>query len=354
MHLAESWALQNKVPPLEMALSFATGTAHGVRQPWSRWHHRLHKYLLELPHLLPPGASLLLAVSGGQDSLCLLRLLLDLQPLHLWSLHVFHGDHGCRHDSSANADHVHSLCHGWGLPCHMAVATQLTSEAAARQWRYDTAAQLCQQLACSHLVTGHTATDRAETMLFHLCRGTGSRGLGSLRSQRQLAPDLQLIRPLLSFSRQDTLQCCQDLHLPFWEDYTNGDQRLSRNHIRSQVIPSLEQLNGDAVVHMAACSEQLAEESDFLDQLAHANLHSLGGVLATGLSCQSLAALPKPLARRCLALWIQTRTGFHATRQQLKQLMGVLTQSQAITVTLKHGWCLQRQGGTLLLAKRED
>lgn len=330
--------------------------AHRSTPSWSCWHHRLHKALLASPELLPSGASLLVAVSGGQDSLCLLRLLQDLQRLHHWSLQVFHGDHRWRPDSAANAEHVKSLCATWGLPCHLEVAPHLPSEAAARQWRYGRAMALCRRLGCGHLVTGHTATDRAETLLFHLCRGSGSRGLGSLRPQRQLAPGLQLTRPLLPFSRQDTLQCCQALKLPIWPDASNEDQRLTRNRIRQQVLPKLEQVNGAAVAHMAACAQQLAEESDLLDQLAREALSTMGANQSTSLNPQALAALPRPLASRCLGLWIRDHTGCDPDRQQLNHLLHSLSHPKTTDQTmvlLDGGWRLRWWGGSIHLQRGE-
>lgn len=316
---------------------------------WSGWHHRLHRSLLASPELLPSGAALLVAVSGGQDSLCLLRLLQDLQRLHHWSLQVFHGDHRWRPDSAANAAHVQSLCTAWGLTCHLEVApSRLCGEAAARQWRYGCAIALCRHLGCGQLVTGHTATDRAETLLFHLCRGSGSRGLGSLRPHRQLAPGLQITRPLLHFSRQDTLQCCQALRLPIWPDTSNEDQRLTRNRIRRRVLPELEQVNGAAVAHMAACAQQLAEESDLLDQLAREALATMGAQQSASLSLQALAALPRALASRCLALWIQDHTGWRPDRQQLNQLLLSLSRPKTMA-PLGRGWWLRGRRGCIHL-----
>ena len=293
----------------------------------------------------------MVAVSGGQDSLCLLRLLQDLQRLHHWSLHVFHGDHRWRPDSAANAEHVQSLCTEWGLICHLEVAKHLPNEAAARHWRYASASTLCNHLGCHYLVTGHTATDRAETLLFHLCRGSGSRGLGSLRPQRQLTPSLQLIRPLLHFSRQDTFQCCQALKLPIWPDTSNEDQRFTRNRIRRRILPELEQVNGAAVAHIAACAQQLAEESDLLDQLAQEALATMGASQSTSLSPQALVALPHALASRCLAHWIQNHTGYSPNRQQLNQLLNSLSHSKAM-VSLDQSWCLRWRGKRIHLQRR--
>ena len=104
--------------------------------PWSDLHARLHRELRQRS-LLPAHSSLWLAVSGGQDSVALLRLLLDLQPHWSWTLQVVHCDHGWRPDSGQNAAFVADLCQGWGVPCQVIQADQpRLKEAAARQWRY--------------------------------------------------------------------------------------------------------------------------------------------------------------------------------------------------------------------------
>ena len=322
-------------------------------KPWSSWHARLHRALLAQPSLLPRGASLLLAVSGGQDSLCLLRLLVDLQRLHGWTLHVFHGDHRWHGTSAATAAAVGNLCVAWGLPCHLRVATTLAAgEAAARHWRYGVAVDLCRELGCGHLVTGHTATDRAETLLFNLCRGSGSRGLASLRPCRPLAPGVALIRPLLIFTRNNTLACCEALKLPIQPDPSNADAALSRNRIRGQVLPVLEQVNPAAVRHLAACAAQLAAESDLLEQMAREALETMGGTTQTRLNGSQLAVLPGVLAQRCLAVWIAAHTGCHPSRRQVETALAHgLDQARPRRLHLQGGWVLACRSGNLELRR---
>ena len=320
---------------------------------WSGWHARLHRALLAQPSLLPRGVPLLLAVSGGQDSLCLLRLLVDLQRLHGWTLHVFHGDHRWHGTSAATAEAVRNLCTTWDLPCHLRVATtRAAGEAAARHWRYGVAAELCRELGCGHLVTGHTATDRAETLLFNLCRGSGSRGMASLRPCRPLSPGVALIRPLLIFTRQDTLACCEALKLPIQLDPSNADAALSRNRIRSQVLPVLEQVNPAAVRHLAACAAQLAAESDLLEQMAREALETMGGTAHTKLNGNQLAVLPRVLAQRCLAVWIAAHTSCHPSRRQVETALAHgLDQALFTRLHLQGGWVLMCRGGNLELRR---
>lgn len=182
-----------------------------------------------------------MAVSGGQDSLCLAQLLLDLQPHWYWHLGVAHCDHRWRSDSQANADHVAGLAQAWDIPYHLEIATTVPpNEAAARQWRYQVLTTMAHNHHYTQVVTGHTASDRAETLLYNLIRGSGADGLQALTWQRPLGQKIQLVRPLLGITRNQTAAFCRDRDLPVWEDSTNQDCHQARNRIRQELIPYLE------------------------------------------------------------------------------------------------------------------
>lgn len=210
---------------------------------WSLAHAKLHT-LLRQRILLPKKSRILMAVSGGQDSLCLARLLIDLQPQWDWSLALVHCDHRWREDSARNASYVLTLANIWQIPAWIEVAqTVVTSEAEARQWRYETFAQVARAQGYSHVVTGHTASDRAETALYNLIRGTGIDGLSALSWQRALdshQPVIELVRPLLNFSRQETKDICIAQQISVWEDSSNLDLSFRRNRIRQELLPYLQ------------------------------------------------------------------------------------------------------------------
>jgi tRNA(Ile)-lysidine synthase len=176
---------------------------------WTELHARLHRTLRQR-QLLPAHQRLLVAVSGGQDSLCLVQLLLDLRAHWHWQLAIAHCNHRWRPDSDDNAAHVQSLAQNWQLPYYSATATDLkATEAAARKWRYEVLTQIAQAQGYSTVVTGHTQSDRAETLIYNLLRGSGMEGLQALAWQRELAPNLGLVRPLLEVTRSETEQFCQ-------------------------------------------------------------------------------------------------------------------------------------------------
>ncbi|MEB3231600.1 MAG: tRNA lysidine(34) synthetase TilS [Leptolyngbyaceae bacterium] len=223
-----------------------------MTSPWTPLHAQLHQVLRcpprsdwPTPSLLPKGQRILVAVSGGQDSLCLVKLLLDLQPHWDWTLAIAHCNHRWRADSDANADYVATLAQAWNLPIHTVTVEAdqrgaIATEAGARTWRY----QVLTDLAIAHqyaiVTTGHTASDRAETLLYNLMRGSGADGLQALTWGRSLHPTVQLVRPLLFMTRGETEQFCQDAGFKPWIDHTNNDWRYARNRIRQDLLPYLQ------------------------------------------------------------------------------------------------------------------
>ncbi|MBH8551870.1 tRNA lysidine(34) synthetase TilS [Nostocaceae cyanobacterium CENA357] len=236
---------------------------------WTPLHAQIHR-TIRSRRLFERDQHLLVAVSGGQDSLCLIKLLLDLQPKWGWHLGIAHCDHRWRTDSEANAHHVKNLALSLGIPFYLQTANEpLNSEAKARNWRYQALSAITLANNYQYIVTGHTASDRAETLLYNLMRGTGADGLQALTWQRPLKADMMLVRPLLEVTRQQTQQFCQDFHLPIWEDSTNQDVKYARNRIRQELIPYLQaNFNPNVESALAQTAELLQAEVEYLEQAA--------------------------------------------------------------------------------------
>ncbi len=238
---------------------------------WTPLHAQLHRTLLQRP-LIPRGERLLVAVSGGQDSLCLIKLLLDLQPKWGWHLAIAHCDHRWRKDSQENANHVENLALTWDIPFYLQIAPEtenIASEAAARQWRYQALSAIALDNNSPYIVTGHTASDRAETLLYNLIRGSGADGLQALTWKRQLNPGLQLVRPLLEVTRTQTAQFCQNFQLAIWEDSTNQDRKYARNRIRHELLPYLQtNFNPKVEQSLAQTAELLRADVEYLETAA--------------------------------------------------------------------------------------
>ncbi len=265
---------------LDLDLNRDWESGHWTPEHWTPAHVRLHGVLRSRP-LLPTGQRLLIALSGGQDSLCLAKLLLDLRSRWHWTLAIAHCNHRWRTDADANAQHVQDLADRWQLPCWTNTAAEPPqNESQARAWRYDVLTEIAVAEGFDAVVTGHTASDRAETLLYNLVRGSGADGLGALTWERPLAirthmdaQPIRLVRPLLGFTRSETATFCQQHQLPIWEDTTNQSRDHARNRLRLDVLPYLQQhLNPRVEEHLARTAELLQADVAYLEEQAIALL----------------------------------------------------------------------------------
>lgn len=302
---------------------------------WSSLHAQIHQTLRSrsiqvsgqpLQPLLPKGHKLLVGVSGGQDSQCLLRLLVDLQDKWHWQLHCVHCDHRWPADLG-NAQFVAQCTEAWKIPCSIKVAEHPPQgEAAARQWRYQVFETVAREIGCTHVVTAHTASDRAETLLYNLVRGSGTDGLQALGWQRSLsptAPDISLVRPLLAVTRAETGQFCQDFNIPVWDDRTNADRAYARNRMRLDVLPLLrEQFNPQVETTLAQTAEILAAEVAYLEAAAKAILDQC--MMDGRIQRRSLRQTPLALQRRVIRQVLKSQLGAAPQFEHVEKVVALL------------------------------
>lgn len=295
------------------------------RSNWTPLHAKLHR-TLRSRHLLERNQRLLVAVSGGQDSLCLIKLLLDLQPKWGWQLGIAHCDHRWRADSQLNANHVEQLARTWETPFYCSTAEQpLKSEAAARQWRYQALSAIARENGYNCIVTGHTASDRAETLLYNLIRGTGADGLQALTWRRPLGSGIELVRPLLEVTRSETAQFCQNMHLTVWEDSTNQDLKYARNRIRQELLPYLQtHFNPQVEQALAQTAELLQAEVEYLEQAAHQMLLRAGEPGKLQLNRRVLQTAPLALQRRVMRQLLQQALPCTPSYEQIEKLTALI------------------------------
>jgi tRNA(Ile)-lysidine synthase len=316
----------------------------------------LHRHLLRQPALLPKGANLLLAVSGGQDSMALTGLMRDLAPLHGWTLVLWHGDHGWRAEGAMHAEALAAWAAAAGLALAVEKATPApATEAEARLWRYRCLRRRAEALGCSRVLTAHTASDRAETVLLNLARGCHRRGLATLRTERPLGGGgVRLVRPLLPFDRQDTARICQDLAMPVWLDASNADLRFSRNRVRAEVLPVLEDLHPGAAGRIAALAERLAQEDGQDGELLDLAATALAappreGATAT-LARRALTGLQLANQRRVVQRWLHHHWGHTLDANSLERLLARLPPARGPgRQDLAKGWRLCWDGSGLHL-----
>jgi tRNA(Ile)-lysidine synthase len=287
---------------------------------WTLLHARLQQTLKQR-QLLNKGNRVLVAVSGGQDSLCLLKLLLDLQPKWNWTLAIAHCDHCWSYDVGL-ADYVEKLAQKWEMPFYLKTATQLKeTEAAAREWRYQALTEIASEYRFNRIVTGHTQSDRAETLLYNLIRGAGSDGLSSLTWRRFLTKEIELIRPLLKVSRLETGEFCQQLQLPVWEDSANENLKYARNRIRRDLLPYLKtHFNPQVEQALAHTAEILHDEIAYLETITEPILEQARKSDIRVLNRTCLQGIPLALQRLVVRQFLQKALKRTPNFEQIEEL----------------------------------
>ncbi len=204
----------------------------------------------------------LVALSGGADSVALLRLLLDSGT----DLACLHCNFHLRGEESRRDElFVRQLCQELGVELHVkhfdtapyARSKGLSIEMAARELRYAWFREMLAQLGAQHIAVAHHMDDQAETVLLNLLRGTSIRGICGMRPVNG-----HVIRPLLGFTRQQLLDHLSALGQPYVTDSTNNEADCQRNKLRLEVIPLLRQINPQAVRHIAQCAQRVQDHLD--------------------------------------------------------------------------------------------
>lgn len=230
----------------------------------------------------------LVAVSGGPDSTALLHVLAHARQLQQFEVHAAHLNHQLRgKDSDADEAFVCTVCHSLRIPLHVErrdirilQGKVGNLEATARRLRYDWLHETAHQIIASStlaiankiliwIATGHHAGDQAETVLHHILRGTGLRGLRGIAPHRALDSQVALVRPLLKVPRQQILHYLQTQDLSYCHDHSNSDLRLTRNRIRHELLPLLEvRYHLATEQHLLQLAQQAQEWQEYISAQA--------------------------------------------------------------------------------------
>ena len=270
--------------------------------------------------LIPPGSAVLCAVSGGADSVAMLHILYRLRDKLRFRLAAAHYNHRLRGAESDRdqrfVEQFVQLCCGRhrrgdgtvrpAVPLYIGsgdVSAQARIrgtgiEETARDMRYAFLRQAAEEAGARWIATAHTANDNVETILFHLARGSGLRGLGGIPPRRE-----EIIRPLLTVTRQQVEDYLRSHSLPYMEDSSNAGDEYTRNRIRHQVLPVLEDISPGFAVRLADTAALLRADEACLTAQARALADRAvpeGDGLAIDRSV--IAGAPDPVASRCLRL----------------------------------------------------
>jgi tRNA(Ile)-lysidine synthase len=314
--------------------------------------------------LISQGDKVVVGVSGGPDSVCLLHILNDLRDKLGFFLHITHLDHQLRgKDSEADARYVAGLAKKLCLPVTIEsrdVKTyrdkqKVSLEEAAREVRYDFFAEVAKAVGAPKVAVGHTQNDHIETILMHLIRGSGTRGLRGLQPLSQLqGGNLTIIRPLMEVSREETEEYCQQNGLSPRTDSTNLLLSQLRNRIRHELLPLLQKYNpriADALVRTARIA---ADDIAFLESEVAKAWKRVASVErgAIALDKKSFLKLPVAMHRHLLRMALQKLVGNikDIEAQHIERIIAALEKPAGKTIVLPEGIIFSLEYDRYLLA----
>lgn len=313
---------------------------------------RVSRFITE-HHLLPDRGKLVVAVSGGPDSVCLLHILHGLRDKSGITLHVAHLNHELRGaESDADAEYVADLARRMGLPATVAQrdakayqqSKRLSPEEAARELRYSFLAEVAEAAGADAVAVGHTLDDHIETILMHLVRGSGTRGLRGLQPSATWNPGkavLTVIRPLLAVSREETAAYCRRYRLRPRLDTSNLSLAPLRNRIRQQLIPLLKSYNPQVTDALLRTARIAADDLAALEEAAF----KLGGNIVAEqprtviLDRERFTRLPPALQRHLLRASVEKLLGnlMDIESRHIEEIMAALPKPAGKVITLPDG-----------------
>lgn len=264
------------------------------------------------PGLLPAGTHLLVALSGGADSVALLHALRGQAAARRWQLTAAHLDHGIRPGARADALFVRRLCRAWGVTCVVGRADvpgrarrqRISLEMAAREARYRFLRATASRVGADRIAVAHQADDQVETVLLRLIRGSGRAGLSGMGDVHDLG-GIPVVRPLLGATRAQIERYLGEHALVWREDESNAETRHLRNRVRHVLLPLLEtQFNPAIRDVLRRMAEVLGAEDAWMEHGVEEALKALGGAEG-GLDVRRLRGLPLGARRRVILTWLR-------------------------------------------------
>ena len=221
-------------------------------------------------HLLARHDRIVIGVSGGADSVCLLRVLLNLREEYALSLYVVHVNHGLRKAAGEDADFVKALCEEWKVPMSLFVydvakeaeKRGMSLEEAGRAVRFEAYEEARKSFGANKVALAHHMDDQVETILWNLFRGSGAKGLTGIAAKRE-----HFIRPLLCVSRKEITEFLTEIGQEHRTDETNSDNTYTRNRLRNRLIPAIEEeYNRQARKHIVSTGEIVSQMEDYVER----------------------------------------------------------------------------------------
>ncbi len=290
--------------------------------------------------LIPWGCGVLAGVSGGADSVALLCALRELSKELGFELYAAHLNHGIRGEEAAkDAEYVKTLCHKLDVPLYeerldipaIAAGEGKTLEQAAREQRYAFFDRALKQFSAERIAVAHHMEDQAESIMLHLIRGSGLKGLTGMKHMRG-----NIIRPFLNLHRRDIEEYLAKMGIAYRTDSTNLDRDASRNRLRLDVMPYIaEHINPAVTDALCSMAELLSEDESYLAKEAEAALDR--AKTEKGYDRAMLAELPLPIKSRAVRMAVE-RAGVYSDidRIHVEKIMELLSARTGASLDLPH------------------
>lgn len=311
---------------------------------------------------LPDGATVIVALSGGADSLALTAATVfeaRARSIRVLSLTV---DHGMQEGSAHVAASAAVAAEGLGVVdarqtrVDVDRASSAGEEAAARDARYAALRSVALAEKAVAVLLGHTLDDQAETVLLGLARGSGAASLQGMSPDREDADGLRWIRPLLGVRRETTLAFCAASDLAPWTDPHNSEPRFARVRVRERVLPVMETDLGPGIAEaLARTAEQLREDAEAFDEMIHETIEDIVEHAEAGISVSvaALAANPAALRNRIIRLVVDSEFGVSLTRTQTLEVARLAVDWSGQGPIDLPGCSAARRGGQIVFAARD-
>ncbi|WP_217584074.1 tRNA lysidine(34) synthetase TilS [Microbacterium sp. GbtcB4] len=303
---------------------------------------------------LPEGSTVVVAVSGGADSLALAAATaFEAAKVGVRATAVT-VDHGLQDGSAEVAAETGRIAGRLGLEAlvlRVEVDGDGGPEAAARDARYRVLRDAAGEIGARAVLLGHTLDDQAETVLLGLARGSGATSLQGMAPDREDDDGLRWLRPLLGVRRETTRAFCAAAELQPWEDPHNTDDRYTRVRVRRHVLPVLETQLGPGIAEaLARTAEQLREDAEAFDEMIHETIEDIVEHAEAGISVSvaALAANPAALRNRIIRLVVDSEFGASLSRAQTIEVARLVTDWSGQGPIDLPGCAAVRQGGRIV------
>ncbi|MCK2029539.1 tRNA lysidine(34) synthetase TilS [Microbacterium galbinum] len=309
---------------------------------------------------LPEGAAVVVALSGGADSLALTAAVAFEAPKLGIRATAVTIDHALQTGSDAVAARAAEQATALGLEARVVRvevddATDDGPESAARDARYRALRDVAEEVGARAVLLGHTLDDQAETVLLGLARGAGAASLQGMSPVREDDDGVRWMRPLLTVRRTTTRAFCAASALDVWDDPHNLDDRFARVRVRERVLPVLEAEIGPGIAEaLARTAEQLREDAEAFDEMIHETIEDIVEHAEAGISVSvaALAANPAALRNRVIRLVVDSEFGVSLTRLQTLEVARLVTDWSGQGPIDLPGCAAARHGGRIVFTAR--